>query len=249
MEEKHEKFKGYLEEKNILVNSSININDKITESDINNYIENLSEFHRCAMGYEDFIDDVIPNTVGRQVGRCRTSLRKTEKYLNRLNEKEKKNMVDTMLMSDGFNVLSKSEDDFKDIYRSYIMKLIKRSMIRKEIVLGYFAPYNAINTNSFVTVSTLNRCSYDLVEMDYVKMLLKIKKYRRDLLTEKLIKKCVDAENLNEDSYNFIKIMVQFPYEFIRNFSRYRENRKPWTLDEYYKKIQKAVKDDTNMMI
>ena len=179
---------------------------------------------------------------------CRTSLRKTQRCLIRLNGKEKKNIVDEMLMLEGFDILKNSEMAFKDIYRSNIMKLIRRSMSRKEIILGYFAPYNVTKENSSIMVSTLNRCSYDLIEIDYVKMLLKLKKYRRDLLTEELIKTCVESEKLNEDSYNFIKTMVEFPYDFIRNFNRYRENRKLWTLDEYYRRIQKAVKDDRNMM-
>ncbi|GAA0690401.1 MULTISPECIES: protein kinase family protein [Clostridium] len=249
MEEKYEKFREYMNEKNIIVDSSININENITEERLSEYIESLSEFHKNAMGYEDFIDDVIPNTIGRQVEQCRTSLRKTQRYLIRLNGKEKKNKVDDMLMKDGFNILKNSEADFKDIYRSNIMKLIRRSMNRKEVIIGYFAPYNVMKQNSSIMVSTLNRCSYDLVEIDYVKMLIKLKKYRRDLLTEDLIKRCIEAEGLNEDSYNFIKTMVEFPYDFIRNFNRYRENRKLWTLDEYYNRIQKAVKDDRNIMI
>lgn len=248
MEEKYEKFREYLNGKNIIVDSSININENITEEKIKEYIKNLSQFHKRAMGYEDFIDGVIPSTIGRKVEQCRTSLRKTQRYLIRLNGKEKKNMVDEMLMLEGFDILKNSEIAFKDIYRSNIMKLIKRSMSRKEIILGYFAPYNVTKENSSIIVSTLNRCSYDLIEIDYVKMLLKLKKYRRDLFTEEIIKTCVEVENLNEDSYNFIKTMVEFPYDFIRNFNRYRENRKLWTLDEYYRRIQKAIKDDTNMM-
>lgn len=248
MEEKYDKFREYLNEKNIIVDSSININENITEEKLNEYIENLSEFHKRAMGYEDFIEGVIPSTIGRQVEQCRTSLRKTQRCLIRLNGKEKKNIVDEMLMIEGFDILKNSETAFKDIYRSNIMKLIRRSMNRKEVILGYFAPYNVTKEDSSIRVSTLNRCSYDLIEIDYVKMLLKLKKYRRDLLTEELIKTCVELEELNEDSYNFIKTMVEFPYDFIRNFNRYRENRKLWTLDEYYRRIQKAVKDDRNMM-
>lgn len=75
-------------------------------------------------------------------------------------------------------------------------------------------------------------------------MLMKIKKNKKDILTNELIQYCTEKENLPLSSYEIIKSFTMFPYNFIRNLNRYKERRKPWTLEEYYRRIYESIDGD-----
>lgn len=240
----NKRFCIYIEYKNIKIDKSIDINKTIELDSIKEHIKNLSSFHKALMGYEFSVGDELPNNLGGHIEQCKTSLKCAERYINMLKEKENLNQVEEFITKEGPLAIKLGKKSIEDIYDKDFLSVIRRAMDRKEVILGYFAPYNLRKDNNTLYVHNIDNCAYDFIEMDYIKMLMKIKKNKKDVLTNELIEYCTEKENLSLNSYEIIKSFTMFPYNFIRNLNRYKERRKPWTLEEYYRRIYESIDGD-----
>lgn len=241
MGERYIEFSKYLNLEDVYVNQSLKIDMDITYEGIISYIHSISEFHKRAMGYDDYIDGKLPDNIGCYIENCRTELKRLERYLNTLMDKKEKNMVDRFLLTDGIEVIETSKATLRNCYKNNMMQLIQRSMDNHEVSLGSFYPYNIVMSGDNVYVKTLNKCCYDTIETDYIRMFAKVKKYNRKILNKELIYECLQAEGLGKDSYEFIKSLVMFPYDFLRQANRYKDMRKSWTLEYYLKKMKESI--------
>ena len=126
--------------------------------------------------------------------------------------------------------------------------LILRSMKRTEMCLGntYFNNLRKINNLEVINVEG---CCYNMVEIDLVNLLAKVKRRGVDIDFNSCVKDFCDLESLDINSFNFILAMISYPYEFVKCCNRYREGIKQWTTEQYTEKLQKAMVADGDSLI
>ncbi len=73
------------------------------------------------------------------------------------------------------NYINRAEKVIESIYENGYINLVWRSMDRKEICLGK-THFNNIRYNEGIEVIDINKCSYNMVEMDCIELLYKINK-------------------------------------------------------------------------
>ncbi|MBC8059042.1 MAG: spore coat protein [Clostridiaceae bacterium] len=203
------------------------------------HLKLISEFHREARGYKYPINKDIKNNLGKTIEEYKVEIKKTQKYLQ--------NHIE-LLTPEAEGFLKRAENSIKVAENSNYIELIKRSMSRGEICIGSNIPLNIGDTNEIMVIN-IEDCAYDMIEMDGVYYLSKLKRKEVALDFNKLIKIYCEDEGLGIDSENFMLALLSYPVEFFKCFEKYRLNKKLWGEDEFIKKIEKALKKDGNSLI
>ena len=203
------------------------------------HLKLISQFHKEAIGYKCPINKDIKNNLGKTIEEYKVVIKKLKKYLD--NHKE-------LLGAETEVFLRRAEDSVSIAENSNYIELIKRSMNRREICLGNNSPLNIWDANEILAIN-IEDCCYDLIEMDGIQYLSKLKRKDIGLNFEKLIKVYCENEGLGTDSEKFMLALLSYPREFIKCFERYRLNKREWTKDEFIKNIEKAFKKDGNSLI
>ena len=84
--------------------------------------------------------------------------------------------------------------------------------------------------------------------MDCYFLLKKLrKKYTFDW--KKLVHIFCELESLDYNSEKIILALLSYPFEFMKYCTRFRENKKEWTIDKYTKKLEKAINKENISLI
>ena len=94
-------------------------------------------------------------------------------------------------------------------------------MRRCEICLGN-TDFQNLRTNDFINVVDFNNCSYNMVEMDCLPLLSRLKRKGAKLDFCKLAKEFCYIEGLDANSEKFLIALISFPHEFMKCCNRYR---------------------------
>ena len=203
------------------------------------HLKLISQFHKEAMGYKCPINKDIKNNLGKTIEEYKVEIKKIQKYLQKHKE---------LLRSETELSLKRAENSINIAENSNYIGLLKRSMARCEICVGGNFPLNTESVNEILVIS-IEECSYDLVEMDGIYYLSKLKRKDMDLDFEKLVAFYCEEEGLGIDSEKFMLALLSYPREFIKCFERHRLNKRLWTEDQFIKNIEKALKKDGNSLI
>ena len=203
------------------------------------HLKLISEFHKEARGYKCPINKDIKNNLGKTIEEYKVEIKKTQKYL--LKHKE-------LLREETELFLKRAENSISIAENSNYIDLLKRSMTRCEICIGNNFPLNIEDTNEIMVIS-IEDCSYDLIEMDGIYYLSKLKRKGIDLNFENLVELYCNSEGLGKDSEKFMLALLSYPKEFIKCFEKHRVNKRLWTEDEFIKNLEKALKKDGNSFI
>jgi len=194
----------------------------------------ISKFHIEAKEYKFPINKGIKNNLGKTIEEYKVDIKKAGKYL----EKNKE-----LLDKNAEIFLKRAEDCVKLAEKSHYIDLIKRSMTRSEICIGNNIPLNTSGVNE-IFVMNIEDCSYDLIEMDGILYLSKLKRKGIKLNYKKLIKWYCQDEGLGLDSEKFMLALLSYPREFLKCIERYRLNKREWTEDEFISNIEQSFKKD-----
>lgn len=244
-------FKSYLQIKGIKLVESFNndLNKKsIREDHILEQLYNITLFHKKTLGYKNYFKNEVNNRTGKNVEKNKVALKKVKKFLYGLQHKTDINEFENILLEELPKYIKRGEKSINFVYEDSYLDLILRSMKRREICLSKVYFDNLRKTNDLEIIE-FNNCCYDMVEIDAIDFLYKIKKKNLKVDKCKLIKEFCSMENLQDSSYNFILGMISYPYYIIRCCTRYMYKKKNWNEKQYINSFNKAKKMDGDSLI
>jgi len=208
----------------------------------------ISEFHKKIMGYNGYMNIRLDNKTGRMIEQYKIYNKKLKRDIKKIKLNTPENQFEELLLEIGDVYLERAENCIEEIYKWDYIDLISRSMQRVELCLGC-TDFNHIAKDESIVISTLNNCCYNMVEIDCVYFINKLKKKGLTMNWESLIYKYCDFEGLECKSAKFISGLVSYPYEFMKCCSRYRENKKDWDELKYKEKLLKIIERDNYNLI
>ncbi|AWZ49341.1 hypothetical protein C3495_11215 [Clostridiaceae bacterium 14S0207] len=247
-------FKEYLETQDIRVMDNIDIkikvkNKNLCEKDVFKHIEALADFHYKTMGFQDYLKGRLDNKIGRKVEEYKVSLKRLKRDLNNINKHEDLNSFEKRLMIEAPEYIGRANNIIRIIDNQFYINFIIRSMERKEVCLSNVWLNNIICDNKNIYVKDISDACYNLVEMDCVEL---IKKLRKKGYKDSCINVCkyfCSTENLGYENERFILAMASFPEEFMKICNKYRNKKKNWGIDKYMNRLDKAILEDGESLI
>jgi len=206
---------------------------------VEEHLKLISQFHKEAMGHKFPINKDIKNNLGKTIEEYKVDIKKIQKYLQGHKE---------LVSAEVESFLKRAEKSVDIAESSNYMELLKRSMARREICIGNNLPLSIGDENEILVVD-IKDCYYDLVEMDGIYYLSKLKRRNMELDFERLINLYCENEGIGLDSEKFMLALISYPKDFLKCFERQRLNKKLWTEDEFIKNIEKAFKKDGTSLI
>jgi hypothetical protein len=190
----------------------------------------------------------LDNNIGKTVEQYKIYIKRFSKQLNNFKRNGISNEFEKLIFKYGDVYLERANMCMNTIYKSDYINLILRSMKRTEMCLGntYF---NNLRKLKNLEIIDIEDCCYNMVEMDLVSLLGKVKRKGIQDDFSSCITEFCELESLDNNSFNFIASMISYPYEFIRCCNRYREGTKNWTTEQYTEKLQKAMVADVDSLI
>ncbi|WP_244833718.1 spore coat protein [Clostridium sp. BJN0001] len=213
----------------------------IDEEFIYRQIDLITSFHKKAKSCSFDSIDGLQSVIGKEIERYKMQLKKLERYYNNIYSNPIKNCVDIYLISEGMNMLNQGNEAIRYIYNNGYLDIIKRSMNRNEICLVKCDETNLVKDGEKLVIYYLKSICYNLVEEDllgYIKRLQK-RGYKGDI--EDLIKYFAFKSHLSFDTIKYLKGMMFYPKEFLKQWERYSDNKSRKTFDETLKKLKKAA--------
>lgn len=149
----------------------------------------------------------------------------------------------------GEEYIKRGEKALKIVNTSYYVEIILRSMRRKEICIQDVWINNLNFEDKNIKIRELKGISYNLVEMDMVYLINKLRRAGYELDWRYICRRFCDMENIDRYSENFIISLVSYPTQFMKCCDRYRENKKIWSFEKYKKKLRKAITEDGKSLV
>lgn len=148
--------------------------------------------------------------------------------------------MDQYILDSGGELLNKTEESLYALESIDYLGIIKRSMKRNEICLGRVDEGN-IRVVESVEIGTLKGVSYNLIEEDVYSYLKKVQKRNSDLDLKKYVDVYVDLAHLNQESRDYVNILLSTPYDSLRQWYRYKYNKRRLPPEEYLKNIKATM--------
>lgn len=240
-----------LAENNIKLMNAENNNyilTNITEHKILEQIDAIYSFHKVALKCTEIESKAIPNKIGKVVERYKMRIKNLNRDIKAFKGNSSVNQFENMVLQSSNSYLKRAERCIDIVNQCNYISLIKRSMRRFEICLGntYF---DNIRKNSQVQINSLKKCSYNMLEMDGVYLINKLKRSSSTVELENVINYFCDLEGFDRDSNNFIKALVSYPHEYMKCCERYRLAKKKWDINDYVVSLNRAMKKDGNSIL
>lgn len=135
-----------------------------------------------------------------------------------------KNNFEKNVLEFGDKVLNRIQKILKIISSINYEDIILRGIRNREIC-AYNVNFDDVKlcSNSQIYVKNINEFCENIIEYDYIKLFIKIRRLNRNIDFMKLCAYVCSKEKFSVDSYEFILACISFPYEFIRAISKYRD--------------------------
>lgn len=238
-------FEQYLLQNNIKVADSSNtiILKNVSEEEILGQLGVINTFHKVAIGYTSISNKFIRNKLGKAVEKYKLSLKSLKRDINSFSVSNSTNEFESMLLENSEGYIERAEKCLSAVNSSDYISLLKRSMKRYEICLGntYFTN---LRKNDCIEIKTLRRCSYNMVEIDGVYFINKIKRngYKTDF--QNLVNRFCEIEGLDENSSIFMRALISYPHEYMKCIERYKKNRNNYAIDEFKLCLKRSIEKD-----
>lgn len=238
-------FEQYLLDNNIMVvgnYSAVGFKD-ISEKKILEQLEVINYFHRIAMGYTTISNKFIRNKLGKAVEKYKLSLKNLKKDIKNFSLSNSVNEFESTIIDTSSEYIERTEKCLAEVEASDYIALLKRSMRRYEISLGntYFTN---LRKNESIEIGTLKRCSYNMVELDGVYLLNKMKRNGVVADFRELINKFCEIEGLEQNSSRFMRALISYPHEYMKCVEKYRKNNKNFSIDDFKLCLKRAIEKD-----
>lgn len=199
--------------------------------------------HEKCMGFNGYLRNRLNNNTGKIIEDYKKSIKKLSVDINNINNDGPQNSFEEIIMKYGNEVLDRGEKCIKEVQGSNYLEIIKRSMRRCEICLGN-TDFQNIRSSDFIYVVDFNNCSYNMVEMDCLPLLSRLKRKGAKLDFCKLAKEFCYIEGLDANSEKFLIALISYPHEFMKCCNRYRTGKRMWHEDKFSQRLIKALVQD-----
>ncbi len=233
-------FKGV---KNVRATDFKNIDLDITEELVIKQLGNIYDFHEKSRGFNGYLRSRLNNNTGKLIEEYKIYNKKLESDIKNIKRNEPKNAFEQLVIKYGEAVIKRGEECINEVYHKDYIGIISRSMRRGEICLGNTDFKNLLKDN-FVYVVSFEDSSYNMVEMDCIVLLSKLKRKGLKLNFRKLAGEFCYIEGLDANSLGFVLALVSYPYAFMRCCNKYRECKNKINEDRFTKKLIKAISQD-----
>ncbi len=218
--------------------------DRITFEEAVEQLQLLFELHKRIKGYEGDIGNHLPSLIGELMESYKAQLRRLKRDVANLKSAVPVNIFEKELKRYGEALVSRGERAIALALSSDYTKKVYRSMNNNEICIETASIDSFYQIGGVIYVKALNKCAYNLLECDVIDFINRLKKQRVMMPYDVLIKVYVEASYLEDSSYDFIRGMVNYPYECIKVCTRYRTMKKPWTPEKYAQSLRTAMIKD-----
>lgn len=201
--ERESLLEKFLESKGIFIREKM---DFKTSKDIQNTILILEKFHSLVKNQKNYMLG-ISSEAGR--------IREEYKLLYR-RAKAVEFETGSLVNKEMLNVANRCIQNISD---KEFVELINRATLNSEITFGKYALDEMILNNENIFIKNTSKIKFGMVEDDYVKLLLRVRKKNKDLNYELIKKEILKIEMLNEKSERYIDSVVLYPYEYMKCLS------------------------------
>ncbi len=220
----------------------------ITEELIIEQFRTIYDFHKKAFGFNGYLRNRLNNNTGKIIEEYKIYNKKLAGDIDNIKRDGPKNPFEELIIKYGKEVINRGEQCIRVAYDSDYIGIIKRSMRRTEICLGN-TDFQNIKKRNFIEVVNFESCSYNMVEMDCLCLLNKLKKKGVKLDLQRLVNEFCQVEELEDSSSKFLVALLSYPHEFMKCCSRYREGKKQWSQERFSEKLIKALIQDGDSLL
>lgn len=236
-------LRDYLFEKGVIVtDKSFRSAKEYKDEEILKQIILARNLHNILMRYSIYETTRINSTIGKFIESIKVDLKKCRINLNELYCKNEKNIMDEFLLSHGELVLKKAQDAIICLKEIDYIGIIKRSMKKNELCLGRVDEGN-LRASEGIEIGSIKNISYNLVEEDIYHYLRKVRRRNPNKNNlEMHVSKYIDDAFLGENSREYLLILLSIPWDTIRNWRKYRLNKRQISPKEYVNIMIKSMK-------
>lgn len=240
----------YLESKGIIIKGNYFSHKKdFTKKSCEIQIINMVELHKLLINCTFNNLNRFGSIIGKELESFKVQLKKIERDYNILFEKNSKNDVEKLFLSEGKRMICQGEEAIEYIYNNGYIDIIKRSMNREEICIGRADSGNLRKVNGKFEIGLIKGISYNLVEEDLYRYIKRIQKKGIKIDEEELIRFFVHQSHLSLNSINYLKGLCTYPKDFFKTWERYKENKKNKSQDEFLDLLLKSLKYESRRFI
>ncbi|WP_102401478.1 hypothetical protein [Haloimpatiens massiliensis] len=244
--------KEYIEDKGIKIVEEVEFHKKkisaIDEKDVEKQLKLISDFHIKMKKCDEYILERIGNETGKLVERFKIELKGAKKIIEDIQKNESRSDIENIIINKGRYILNTGEKCIQNIYSNGYIDTIVRSMDQVEFCLEDVYFNNLSEKDGILQVKNIKKISYNTVEMDAFNLLSKLKRKGLIMDWSSLITSFCYFENLNSNSGEIIRWLMNYPYDFVKCCNLYRRPKKRWNDEKYKKKLLAAIEQAGNMV-
>ncbi|GAA0180730.1 hypothetical protein SH2C18_33720 [Clostridium sediminicola] len=197
------------------------INDETFE----NQLMLIVKFHDSCRGYIPKMWNKIPDKRGSLIQQFKNKQKIAYQYISELKGEKKKSTFEEFLLDNISGFFAKTQNLYYIAQHEKYNNLLKRCMEREEICIGNSC-FSNLWQNKGIHYGTLNRCCLDMYENDVFFLISRTKIKGSVLNWEKLINIYCKEEKLDHFSEEYIKCLLDYPYDYIKYAIKYFTNKK-----------------------
>ncbi|WP_160680275.1 spore coat protein [Clostridium sp. C8-1-8] len=244
-------LKDYLEKRGVLISTNQregSLQQQYSEYNILEQIDIICELHRKIKDGDGIYLLRLQSNIGKEMEDCKVQLKRLKKMISFVQGNGIRDEFDKELLYSGPKELQRAERCIKFVEEASYIKLIKRSMKNNELCLTNCERMNLWKEDYIYIFDTSKLC-FNMVEWDLITYLNKIKRRGINIDYGEAIDYFVKQSRLDNDSENYIRAMISYPYGYMKICERRREGKKKWSSEEYRKKLLEArLKDGYSLV-
>lgn len=241
-------FSKHVKKNGIIIDSGLQITESLDEDGIKSYLKLLSIFHDRAKGFDNYMIQKLPNKTGELLSQYKIMDRRIKREVAKSKRKKQIDCCEEFIIEKSVEMLERSRSALLYITFDQYLKVLDRSMKRKEISIGS-NKMEVIKENEPLIVKSISECFYDVNENDFIRMAVRLKRKSCEVPWRDLLESFLEYEKLGDESRYYLRACLSYPYEFMKNAWRYYQAKREWTPERYLVKMRRAYSIDDKSII
>lgn len=187
----------------------------------------------------------INSIIGRKIEGIKVEVKRAKEDLTRIYRKSNLNKYELFLINNGSEIINRCDQSLRDFKNINFINLARRSMKKNELCLGRIDEGN-LRVMEGIEIGNLRGLYYNLIEEDVYEYLKRVRRKNPSINLDEVVDKYISISNLTEDSRRYLKILLDIPYDTLRQWRKYRNNKKNLSIEEYLDGISKSFKYEFN---